>query len=107
MEIETARLTLRHPRLIDVPVLFEFLGDAEAMRHTQVDASLRACRRRIAIHEWHRRHRGYAPWTIISKADGRIIGWGGLYADPFDKAGESKSGISFTHPLGERDTPPK
>lgn len=84
MDVETSRLILRRPSLADVPALFEFLGDAEAMQHTHVDASLRECRRRIAIHEWRRRHDGYAPWTIVAKSEGRIVGWGGLYDDPFD-----------------------
>ncbi len=84
MDLETSRLILRRPRLTDVPVLFEFLGDVEAMQHTHADASLRECRRRVAVHEWRRRHDGYAPWTILAKSDGRIIGWGGLYDDPFD-----------------------
>jgi len=84
MDVETSRLILRRPRLVDVPALFEFLGDAQAMQHTHVDASLRECRRRVAVHEWRRRRDGYAPWTIMTKSDGRIIGWGGLYDDPFD-----------------------
>lgn len=84
MDAETSRLILRRPLLLDVPALFEFLGDAEAMQHTHVDASLRECRRRIAVHEWRRRHNGYAPWTIMAKSDRQIIGWGGLYDDPFD-----------------------
>lgn len=84
MEVETSRLILRRPRLADVPALFEFLGDAAAMQHTHADASLRGCRRRVAVHEWRRRHDGYAPWTVTAKSDKRIIGWGGLYDDPFD-----------------------
>jgi hypothetical protein len=32
--IETARLVLRRPVLGDVPALYKFLGDADAMRHT-------------------------------------------------------------------------
>lgn len=84
MPVETSRLLLRRPTLADVPLLFTFLGDADAMRFTHTDASLRACRRRIAVHEWFRRRNGYAPWTVIGKADDRIIGWGGLYIDPFD-----------------------
>jgi [ribosomal protein S5]-alanine N-acetyltransferase len=75
---------LRRPRLADVSALFEFLGDPDAMRHTRVDASLRDCRRRIAAHEWQRRRDGYAPWTVVTKAEGRIIGWGGLCTDPFE-----------------------
>jgi ribosomal-protein-alanine N-acetyltransferase len=77
-------LLLRRPRLADVPALFEFLGDPDAMRHTRVDASLRDCRRRIAAHEWRRRRDGYAPWTVVTRAEGRIIGWGGLCTDPFE-----------------------
>ncbi len=83
--------------LADVLALFAFLGDAEAMRYTHCDASLRACRRRIAVHEWRRRREGYAPWTIATKADGRIIGWGGLYDDPFDPGWGVEVGYFF-HP---------
>ncbi len=97
MDVETPRLLLRAPRLADTPALFEFLGDREAMRHTRADASLRACRRRIAVHERRRRHNGYAPWTIAAKADGRIIGWGGLYDDPFDPGWGVEVGYFF-HP---------
>ena len=25
---------------------------------------------------------GFAPWTVVYRADGRIIGWGGLNVDP-------------------------
>lgn len=84
MDVETPRLILRRPRLTDVPALFRFLGDAQAMQHTHINASLRECRRRVAVHEWRRRRDGYAPWTIIAKSDKQIIGWGGLYDDPFD-----------------------
>jgi ribosomal-protein-alanine N-acetyltransferase len=84
MNIETDRLMIRRPVLADVPMLFEFLGDTEAMRHTHAVASPRECRRRVAVHEWYRRRNGYAPWTILTKDDGQIIGWGGLYDDPFD-----------------------
>ena len=97
METETARLILRRPTLADVPALFEFLGDPDAMRYTHVDASLRECRRRVAAHERRRRRDGYAPWTIVTKADGRIIGWGGLYHDPFDPGWGIEVGFHF-HP---------
>jgi len=97
MDVETARMILRRPLLRDVPALFEFLGDARAMQHTDADASLRECRRRIAVHEWRRRRDGYAPWTILGKADGRAIGWGGLYEDPFD-TGWGVEVAYFFHP---------
>lgn len=95
MQIETERLLLRPPRLADVPALFEFLGDAQAMRHTHCDATLRICRRRIAVHERRRRRDGCAPWTVTTKSDGRIVGWGGLYNDPFDPGWGVEVGYSF------------
>jgi [ribosomal protein S5]-alanine N-acetyltransferase len=97
MRIETPRLILRPPRLDDVPALFVFLGDPVAMARTHVDASLRACRRRIAVHEYRRRHDGYAPWTVVAKQDTRVIGWGGLYDDPFDPGWGVEVGYFF-HP---------
>lgn len=97
MNLQTERLILRRPILADVPALFGFLGDAGAMRYTHVDASLRQCRRRVAAHEWRRRRDGFAPWTIVTKGDGRIIGWGGLYQDPFDMRWGAEVGYFF-HP---------
>lgn len=97
MCIDSGRLILRRPRLDDVPALFEFLGDAEAMRHTRTVATLRECRGRVAVHERRRRRRGYAPWTVVRKADGRIIGWGGLYDDPFAPGWGPEVGYFF-HP---------
>jgi len=97
MEIETARLLLRRPRLADVPDLFGFLGDAVAMRHTHVDLSVRQCRCRIAVHERRRRRDGYAPWAVLTKSDRRIVGWGGLYQDPFTPGWGVEIGYSF-HP---------
>lgn len=95
MQRETDRLILRPPRLSDVPSLFEFLGDAHAMRHTHADASLRDCRRRVVLHEWRRRRNGYAPWTIRTRSDERIVGWGGLYDDPFDSGWGIEIGYFF------------
>ena len=97
MYLETARLLLRPPTLADAPTLFEFLGDPQAMRYTHLDRSLKQCRRRIAVHERRRRHDGCAPWAVISKQDNRIIGWGGLYQDPFDPGWGTEVGYAF-HP---------
>jgi ribosomal-protein-alanine N-acetyltransferase len=90
-------LILRRPRLADVPALFEFLGDPAAMQHTHLDTSLRDCRRRVAAHDWQRRRDGYGPWTVIARAEGRIIGWGGLYTDPLDPGWGAEVGYFF-HP---------
>lgn len=97
MEIVTPRLVLRAPVLADAPALFTFLGDPDAMRHTHVDASLQACRRRVAVHERRRRRDGYAPWTVLTRSDAEIIGWGGLYDDPFDPGWGVEIGYFF-HP---------
>lgn len=97
MVIVTERLILRRPRLADVPELFEFLGDPKAMQFTHVDRSFKECRRRVAVHEWRRRKDGYAPWTAELKESNRIIGWGGLYDDPFDPGWGVELGYYF-HP---------
>jgi len=84
MPLETDRLLLTVPRLSDAAELFAFLGDPEAMRHTLRLETLRECRRHIAGHEYQRKKVGYGPWTVRSKSDRQIIGFGGLCDDPFD-----------------------
>jgi RimJ/RimL family protein N-acetyltransferase len=91
----TERLILQNTRMSDVPSLFAFLGDREAMQHTHCCASLRECRRHVAGHEWQRRRIGHAPWTILRKTDGAVIGWGGLYEDPFDRGWGIEVGYWF------------
>jgi ribosomal-protein-alanine N-acetyltransferase len=84
MLLETARLMLRPPRLADAAPLFEFLGDATAMQYTTPQASLRDCRRYLAAHERQRRRVGCAPCVVLEKETRAVIGFGGLYDDPFD-----------------------
>jgi RimJ/RimL family protein N-acetyltransferase len=92
----TERLILRDTRMSDVRALFGILGDREAMRHTHCCASLRDCARHVAGHEWQRRRNGHAPWTVLRKADGAVIGWGGLYEDPFDPGWGLEVGYWFS-----------
>jgi len=54
------------------------------MRYTRCLASLGECRRHIAANERQRRRLGFAMWTVLTKSDGRIVGGGGPYVDPFD-----------------------
>jgi RimJ/RimL family protein N-acetyltransferase len=91
----TERLILRDTRMSDVPDLFGILGDREAMQHTHCCTSLRDCRRHVAGHEWQRRRIGHAPWTIARKTDSTVIGWGGLYDDPFDRGWGLEVGYWF------------
>jgi len=95
--LETPRLLLRPVRPSDAEAFFAFLGDPEAMRFTRHHASLRECRRRLAGFEWRRRSEGYAPWAATGKADGQLLGWGGVYCDPFDPGWGPELGYSF-HP---------
>lgn len=78
----TARLHLSPPRLADAPALFAFMGDAQVMRHTYRQQSLRSMRRHIAGHWWQARRLGFGCWTV--RHDGRVVGFGGLNDDPFD-----------------------
>jgi len=95
MQFETVRLTLRPPRLADAAALFEFLGDAAAMRYTAVQASVRDCRRYLAAHERQRRRIGCAPWVVVERETKATIGFGGLYDDPFDPGWGVEVGYFF------------
>ena len=84
MWLETDRLLLRRPLISDAANLLDILGDEEAMRYTRRLIGLRACRRYIVGHECQRRKVGYGPWVVLEKAHRVIVGFGGLYDDPFD-----------------------
>ena len=60
------------------------MGDAAAMRWTHCHASARELRRYLAAHAWQRKRIGFGPWTVVERASGAVIGFGGLYDDPFD-----------------------
>jgi [ribosomal protein S5]-alanine N-acetyltransferase len=94
MRLETDRLWLSRPLLSDAPQLLSFLGEAEAMRYTLHLADLRDCRRHIAGHACQRKKLGYGPWTVRA-SDGQIIGFGGLYDDPFDPGWGAEIGYRF------------
>ena len=95
--LDTPRLLLRPMRPSDTETFFAFGSDPDAMRFTHCHTSVRDCRRRLAAFEWQRRKRGYAPWAVIAKADGQLVGWGGVYVDPFDPVWGPELGYSF-HP---------
>ncbi len=95
MIIETERLLLRPPESGDIPLLFDFLGDADAMRFTQTRSSIDDCRHYVEVHEAQRETVGCAPWTIVGKAESEIVGFGGLYADPFEPGWGVEVGYFF------------
>ncbi|MEQ8281497.1 MAG: GNAT family N-acetyltransferase [Parvibaculum sp.] len=82
--LETDRLLLRPSRISDARALLAILGDEASRPHTFNLASLREARRYIAANECHRRKLGYGLWIVTEKSSGQIVGFGGLYDDPFD-----------------------
>ena len=99
--METKRLTMRPPEPADAPALFAFMGDRQVMQFTGVQTSLGGLRDYLAVHEAQRERVGYAPWTLMEKASGRLVGFGGLYEDPFDP-GWGVEVAYFFHPAPRR-----
>lgn len=79
---ETQRLTLRAFAQSDVDALYAIQGDREYMRFTHWSQSREACAAWLQQYVDAEPDVGYAPWTIVHRADARIVGWGGLNIDP-------------------------
>ncbi len=80
----TPRLLLRPPRIADA-------GGAVRVPRRHAGHALHPLPQLIAClpppaggFEWQRRRKGLAPWAVVAKADQRLVGWGGLYEDPFE-----------------------
>lgn len=95
--LETERLALRAPEADDAAGLYTFMGDLQVMRFTHVQRSLDELRNYLAVHEAQRERVGCAPWVLTEKAGGRLVGFGGLYEDPFDR-GWGVEVAYFFHP---------
>ncbi len=65
------------------------------MRFTQRRTSPDDCLRYVQTHEDQRPVVGCAPWTIVSKSEGEIVGYGGLYDDPFEPGWGVEVGYFF------------
>jgi [ribosomal protein S5]-alanine N-acetyltransferase len=81
---ETRRLKLSEPVSADIADLFRFFGDRRAMHLTQSFEDIEQCAIHVLTHEKQREINGCAPWVVSERATGSIVGWGGLYEDPFD-----------------------
>jgi ribosomal-protein-alanine N-acetyltransferase len=81
--IETSRLVLRAPTATDVDELHAIQGDRDAMRHTYWAPDREATRQRLEAYAARFEEDGFAPWTVVLKEDGSVVGWGGLNRDPF------------------------
>ncbi|MEM1313253.1 MAG: GNAT family N-acetyltransferase [Pseudomonadota bacterium] len=86
---------MRPPRRGDLAALHAILGDAEAMALTHAEPDARATRRRVLVHERMRRRDGCAPWVAERRGDRAVIGWGGLYVDPFEPGWGVEVGFFF------------
>jgi RimJ/RimL family protein N-acetyltransferase len=95
MMYETERLNLRPPRASDASGLFRFLGDKSVMRFTQAHPSLDHTHHYLQAHEANREKTGHAPWVVLEKSRNKIIGFGGLYEDPFEPGWGLEVGYYF------------
>ena len=79
---ETRQLLLRAATDADVEALFAIQGDADAMRFTYCAPHREATRAFLESYAARFAEDGYAPWLALLRADGRVVGWGGLHRDP-------------------------
>ena len=91
----TARLCLKPPQAVDSDALFAFLGDPDAMRFTMKLADVEACRRHLTAHACQAKAVGFGPWIVMEKVSGTVIGFGGLYEDPFEPGWGPEVGYHF------------
>ena len=78
----TPRLLLRDFEVADVDPLYEIQGDQNVMRYTFWAESREQCAAHLQAYADSRKNHGFAPWTVVLKAENRVIGWGGLGIDP-------------------------
>lgn len=82
--VETARLTLRHFQETEVDALYEIQRDEDAIQYTYCAPSRTEAEQRLKAYAALLDELGYAPWTVILRAESRIVGRGGINIDPFD-----------------------
>lgn len=82
--LQTQRLTLRPLCDDDISLLYAIQSNRVAMQFTYVAPSIEECSRRLRTYEDSRQSLGFAPWVVVDRIEGRVIGWGGLSVDPCD-----------------------
>ena len=78
----TRQLLLRAPDGSDIDALFAIQGNPTAMRFTYCSPDREATVEYVDAYAARFVEDGFAPWTIVFAADGRVVGWGGLNRDP-------------------------
>src|SRR6185503_20144757 len=82
--LETRSLLLRRYRATDLEALYAIQSDPAAMQFTFCAKSLAQSENRLRTYASQYATHGFAPWTVVHKHEGNIIGWGGLNVDPQD-----------------------
>jgi ribosomal-protein-alanine N-acetyltransferase len=95
--VKTDHLILRHFQQDDVGPLYEIQSNPDWMQYTFCSKSLNESKERLNIYASQYDQLGYAPWTILTKLDCKIIGWGGLNIDPYNP-GWGTEVAYFFHP---------
>ena len=80
----TERLILRPFIESDIDPLFKIQSDTDAMKYTFAAQNREESAANLVGHANQLQVIGYAPWTVCSRENGRVIGWGGLLEDPFE-----------------------
>jgi len=79
--LATDRLLLREFAEADVDPLYAIQGDRQHMKYTSWAESRDVCEKRLRLYANCRQSNGFAPWTVVLRETGQIVGWGGLKLD--------------------------
>lgn len=99
MRLETERLLLRPFTADDLPTLIALRADEEVSRYLGGAAmqSPEMITQRAGFYLACHERNGYGMAMISKKADGAVIGWGGL--QPLEETGEIEVGYGFAKPF--------
>ena len=98
MIIETDRLLMRPITPDDLPALIRLRADEDVSRYIGGRAmqSPEMIEQRFRFYLACHEQRGYGMAMILRKADGEVLGWGGL--QPLEETGETEVGYGFDKP---------
>jgi ribosomal-protein-alanine N-acetyltransferase len=79
---KTFQLLLRAPEPGDIERLFAIQSNPRAMQFTYCSPDREATAAYVESYARRFMEDGFAPWTAVFAAEGRVVGWGGLNKDP-------------------------
>jgi RimJ/RimL family protein N-acetyltransferase len=80
--VETPRLTLRLPQMLDAGPMLEIHQDPAVVKYlllANAQGGLTAAWRSVAMMVGHWHLRGYGQWTVVDRANGGVVGRVGLW----------------------------